>query len=185
MGIGQGEFVKEGETNEGHKGDDAFLHSAVGVREEEKQAEQCGNGCPDHEGDAEEHLQGDGSTQNFGQRGGNGGGHGTPQYGTALPTRQIARGSLRKAEAGNDAQVRHVVLQHDEHEGGKSYDPQQGVAESGAGCKIGSPVAGIDKAYGDEEAGAYVAQDVESAIQGAFPHPPMFTPMCSKFSQHK
>ena len=37
----------------------------------------------------------------------------------------------------------------------------------------------------DEEAGAYVAQDVESATEGPFAHPPMFTPMCSKFSQHK
>jgi len=44
------------------------------------------------------------------------------------------------------------VLQHDEHECGQRHHPQERIAEPRAGGHVGSPVAGVDEAHGDQQA---------------------------------
>jgi|GEM_PF-2593035 len=77
---------------------------------------------------------------------------------------QVARRGLGKAHARGDAQVRRVVLQHDEHDRGQRDDPQQRVAKLRAGGHIGGPIARVDKADGHEQSGADMPRDVESAV---------------------
>ena len=75
----------------------------------------------------------------------------------------LARG-LREAGSGDDAQVGGVVLQDDEHDGGEGDHPEQGVAKLRAGRHVGRPVARVYEADGDQQAGAYVPQDLEAAV---------------------
>ena len=52
------------------------------------------------------------------------------------------------------------VLQKDQHEGAERDDPEQRVAELRTAGDVGRPVAGVDEAYRDDEAGAEVAQQL-------------------------
>ena len=76
----------------------------------------------------------------------------------------MARRGLGKTHARGDAQVRRVVLQHDEHDRGQRDDPQQRVAKLRAGGHIGGPIARVDKADGHEQSGADMPRDVESFV---------------------
>ena len=76
----------------------------------------------------------------------------------------MARRGLGKTHARGDAQVRRVVLQHDEHDRGQRDDPQQCVAKLRAGGHIGGPIARVDKADGHEQSGADMPCDVESSV---------------------
>jgi len=73
---------------------------------------------------------------------------------------QVARRGLGETHARGDAQVRRVVLQHDEHDRGQRDDPQQRVAKLRAGGHIGGPIARVDKADGHEQSGADVPRNV-------------------------
>ena len=89
----------------------------------------------------------------------------------------MARGGFGEALAGDDAEVSHVVLEHDEHEGRKGYNPEKAVAEGGASGKVGGPVAGVDEADGHEEAGTNIAENVKAAAVATFAHLPVLLPV--------
>ena len=55
------------------------------------------------------------------------------------------------------------MLQGDEHDGRQRDHPQQRIAVFRPGRKVAGPVAGIDEAHGDQQAGADVLEDVERA----------------------
>ena len=81
----------------------------------------------------------------------------------------MARRGLGKAHARGDAQVRRVVLQHDEHNRGQRDDPQQRVAKLRAGGHIGGPIARVDKANGHEQPRADMPCNVQASVTAGAP----------------
>ena len=101
------------------------------------------------------------------QGGGDGGQHRRGEDRQGDDFREVGGGGLGEAESGGDPQVRGVVLEQDQHEGGEGDHPEQRVAVGRAGGDVGGPVAGIDEADGHEEAGADVFEDVPDAANHA------------------
>lgn len=75
--------------------------------------------------------------------------------------REVFCGSFGKAQARDDAQVRHVVLEDYQHYGRQRHDPKQGVAELRARREVRGPVAGVYEADGHEKPRADVFQQFE------------------------
>ena len=48
--------------------------------------------------------------------------------------------------------MRRIVLQYNEHKGGKAHHPQQGITVLRPGGQIGGPVAGVDKTHCHQQA---------------------------------
>ena len=55
------------------------------------------------------------------------------------------------------------MLKGNEHDGRKRYYPQKGVAILGACGKVTGPVAGVDKANGDEKTRSDIPKNVDTA----------------------
>ena len=76
----------------------------------------------------------------------------------------MLRRGFCKAVSRDDAEVRGIVLQHDEHERRERHDPQERIAELGSCCHVRCPVARVDEADSHEKAGADMLQDLEAAV---------------------
>ena len=72
----------------------------------------------------EQHLQGNGTAQNLGERGGYGGEHGGIENAFGIAGLQVFAGGFRKAQSGGNPEVRHVVLQDDKHDCRECNHPQ-------------------------------------------------------------
>ena len=59
-----------------------------------------------------------------------------PKNGTGYPLGTILRGCFTQAQSRHNAQVGHIVLQHNQHNGRQGHHPQQRVTKFGTGCKI-------------------------------------------------
>ena len=80
--IHEEQFVQERKADDGYKSDDDALDALVRIREKHGKHKQRGEDGTPHDGDAEKHLQGNGTAQNLGQRSGNGSLHCRTQNGT-------------------------------------------------------------------------------------------------------
>ena len=84
------------------------------------------------------------------QRSGYGGQYRAAQNGTGYPLGTILRGCFTQAQSRHNAQVGHIVLQHNQHNGRQGHHPQQRVTKFGTGCKIRGPVSRINKTYSNQ-----------------------------------
>ena len=75
-------------------------------------------------------------------------------------TREPAAHVRRQRPAADDAEASGYVLQEDEHQGAEGDDPQELEAELAAAGDVGRPVAWVYEPYGDDEAGAQIAQQL-------------------------
>ena len=89
--------------------------------------------------------------------------HGGGERNEGHGARQVPGGRLGQALAGNDTQVGDVVLEQDEHDGGKRHHPEQGVTEGGTGGHVGRPIARIDESHRYEQARADGLQDLQAS----------------------
>ena len=152
------QLVDKGEPDDGDKGDDPPLDDPVRVGEEHDPHEDRHHRRPDAHGDVEEHLEGDGAAQDFRQGGGDGRRHRRPEDGTGDPRAEVCHRRLGETEPCGDAEVRHVVLQDDEHHGGERHHPEQGIPVVGARGEVRRPVAGVDESHGDQQSRSDVFQ---------------------------
>ena len=132
----------------------------VGVRHEHRHRYCRHDDAARAHGQPKEHLKGNRAAQDFGHGGGDGREIGAGEHRASHDAGEKAGRGLGKAGARGDAQVRRVVLQHDEHNRGQRDDPQQRVAKLRARGHIGGPVARVDKADGHEQPGADMPRNV-------------------------
>ena len=161
--IHQEQFVKERQADDGNKGDNESLNALVGVGKEHDQHQNSGEYRSPYNRNIKEHFQGDGTSQNFGQRGGDGCQHSASQYRTGYPFRSMDSCSFAQAETGYNTQVGYVVLQNNEHDGGECHYPQKCIAKLRAGCKVRRPVARVDESYCYQQTGTNVFEDIQTA----------------------
>ena len=83
---------------------------------------------------------------------------GQPQHhhgeeGDAQP--ELFADQVREPLAGDRAHARRHLLHHNQRDGGRDQRPEQGIAELGAGLRIGQDAAGIVVHVGGDEAGSH------------------------------
>ena len=162
--VHEGELRQEGEAHHRDEGYDPALDALVRAGGQHEQG-RCGyDDAARAQGQAKEHLERNGRAQDLGHGGGDGRQVGASKHDDGRRARKVLAGGLCKAGAGDNAQVRGVVLQDDEHDGGEGDHPEQGVAKLRAGRHVGRPVARVYEADGDQQAGADVAKDLLAAM---------------------
>ena len=160
------QLIQERQADDGDEGDNPPLYFIICIAEQQGEAHDGDDGRAHLDGHAEQHPERDGATQNLRQRGGYAGEQRRREDRAAQPAGQVPIGRLREAQPRHDAEVRHVVLDDNQHDGGKSDHPQQRVAERGAGGEVGRPVARVDEAYGDEQPRPDILQQVQRPALG-------------------
>ena len=78
--------------------------------------------------------------------------------------------SLREALPGHDPKVRRHVLPEYQYPRAQHHHPQQMVTEVRSRRDVGRPIAGVDEADGDEEAGAKIGEHLPEK-SSAHSHP--------------
>ena len=167
VNLDQGELCQKREAHYAHKGNDPALGTLVGAREQHRSRGRRHDDAAKVQWQAKQHLERNPAAENLGHGRGDGGEVGAAKNDAACEAWQVARRRLGQARAGGDAQVRRVVLQRDQHERRERDDPQQRVAKLRPSRHVRCPVARVDEAYGHEEAGAYVAQDLQTSVRAS------------------
>ena len=111
------QFVDKRQPDDTHKTYDCALHAPVGIREKQQRDGHHSDKRAPHKGYTEEHLQRNGRAQYLCKRRGYAGQHGTSDNGTAHPCGCIFHGGLAQAQSRHNAEVGHVVLKGNEHDG--------------------------------------------------------------------
>ena len=124
----QEELVDKRQAYHRDKGNDEPFDALIGVGKEEDEHGCRREQCAPYDRDAKEHLQGDGCPKNFGKRSGDACHESRHQYRSAYPMWRIFLRSLAEAQSRDDAQVSHIMLQGDEHDGGERNHPEQHIA---------------------------------------------------------
>ena len=159
--VGNPDLEDEGQADHGDETHDPLFQSLVVLGEEHPDRKTGRQQRPGHQRQSGQHVEADGRPQQFGQGGGDAGDHGAPQHHDPQPGLEECGGGLGEAQAGDDPQMGGVVLDDDQDDRGEGHDPEQLVAELRAGGHVGDPVARVDKADRDEEAGADIAEEFE------------------------
>ena len=158
----QKQFVQKRQSDDGHKGNDGPLNPFIRIgKKHDDNKHRRQQGSPD-DGNVKQHFQSDGPSQNFGEGSGDGGQYRRAQHRTRHPFGGVFRGRLAQAKPGNDTQMCHIVLQHNQHDCRQGDDPQQGIAEIGPCRKIRSPVARVDETDGHEQARTDVFKEIKT-----------------------
>jgi hypothetical protein len=158
-GFGEKQFEGEaGADGNDQRDDESFDIAEAFVLEIENSKDiQAGNHATPDERNAEEELEPDGRTDNFGE--------------IARSDRDFAKNpkepnngrgvviaaSLGEIAARDDAKLDAEMLEQNRHQIRHHDDEEEGVAELGAAGKVGGPVAGVHITDGDEESGAGVS----------------------------
>ena len=120
----------------------------------------------------EKNLLPDGRPEDLGQGRGNGSSHGAGQDHLPGPAGQVFGAGFRKAKAGDNPQVGGIMLQEDEHEGGKGHHPKKGVPVGGPRRHVRRPVARVDEPHRDQKTRPDVFEDLQAAPwKGVFSQP--------------
>lgn len=157
-------LCQEGKADERDEADDPALYMLVGVRGKKDERDSGCKNAADLEGKRKEHLERDGGTQDLCQSRRHCGKPGSGEKEAGRDAGKVLRRGLCKAVSRDDAEVRGIVLQHDEHERRERHDPQERIAELGSCCHVGCPVARVDEADGHEKAWSDMLQDFEAAV---------------------
>jgi len=168
------------DADEGH--DDEFDGAeAVELKGEDGEdtdgCDECGN---EHDGSAgeakrlellaEEEIEAEGGTEEFGEVGGEGGEFGGNPQADNGGTGEMVATILRECTPGDDAEFGREELHEDGHEVGPEQDPEQVIAEAGASVNIGGEVAGVNIGDAGYEGGAEEIEELVAALWGCLRH---------------
>ena len=160
--VDEEELVDKRQSDDRHKSDDGALYLLVRIGKQQDEHHRRHQQRTRGDGDAQEHLQGDGAAEDLSQRGGDAGQDSADHDRTPHPARRVLDRRLAETQAGHDAEVGHIVLQGDEHDRRQRHHPEQGVAVGRTGGEVARPVARIDEAYRDQQSGADVSEYIKS-----------------------
>ena len=112
---------------------------------------------------AEEEIEADGRSEEFGEIGGDSGDLGGDPEADGGELGEVLAAVLRQGETGDDAQLGGEVLDEHRHGVRPEQDPEQAIAKLRAAEDVGGEVAGVDVGDRGDECRAEVGPHLGSA----------------------
>ena len=145
---------EEADRDHGEQPDDDGLERALpasGLHGEDADRDDADDEPAERQRNAEQQVECDGAADDLGQVGGGGDQFGLHPERAAWPGRQPLAEQFGQAGAGDDAELRRLVLHEDGDRVGGDEHPDEQVAVFGAGGQVRCDVAGVDVGDGRDE----------------------------------
>ena len=148
--VHEGKLVKKRKPDQRNERDNTLLDRPVRVRKKHDDDENRDENRAGTNRYAKQHVERDAAAENFRERRRDRRDHHRRQDDLRPGRFHVHGRRLGQAQARRDAEMRHVVLKHDEHDRRERHHPQKNIAVGSSGGKIGRPVSRIDESDGDQ-----------------------------------
>ena len=160
--IGDPDLEEERKADQRDKHNDQFFNPFVSTCKLTDQNQHENHHAAELDRNAEQHLERNRTAEDLRHCGRHRCHHRRRKNRVFQPRRQIEARRLREALSRDNAEMRRIVLQKNQHDRGQGDHPQKLVAVTRSGGNVGCPVSRVDKTDRDKKSRAEIAEKIHA-----------------------